>query len=84
MDHPPGADIPREVTAVAVRMLGALGAVGEVGVVRVLKEKLVIGEGGCLCGDGSDWKIFSHHKTFHGSLLFEPVPPPPPSMESRF
>ena len=39
------------------------------------KGKLVIGEGGCLRGDGSDWKGFSHQKTFHGSLLFEPLPP---------
>ena len=63
---------------------GAVGAVGAVGVVGVLEREVGRGEGGCLCGVGSDWKTFSHQKSFHGSLLFEPLPPHHPPWKPIF
>ena len=61
---------------------GCLGGRGSVcpGWWEHQKEKLVVGEGSWLCGDGSDWWRCPHQQTFPGSLLFEPLLPtaPPP------
>ena len=48
------------------------------------KGKLVVGKGGCLCGDGSVWKSFSHPKSFHGNLLYEPLRPHHPPWKLVF
>ena len=64
--------------------MGAVGAVGAGERWEHWEGKLIVGEGGCLCGDGSDWTSFFHQLFFHGSLLFEPLPPHDPAWKLVF